>query len=167
MMQTYGVEDLRAQAKEILDLELPVSVPELEAGFKKAAKRLHPDTGGSHEAFLKASDLKDYLLTHQDDPQLILTSESKLNGKMETTDGIPLHELGRGLPSEKNAVACTDCGGSPYLNRRGLGYLAETATVGDPITCINCKGLGTVSEVDKICRWCNQGKRHDGSRCPG
>ena len=63
-----------AQALELLGFP-PTSSPtpiEIETAFKKAAKKAHPDKGGSEQAFTDIKDAKAHLLDPPIDRQLLI-----------------------------------------------------------------------------------------------
>ena len=51
----------RSQALAILGVNEGYTLPQLKAAYFKKAKQSHPDTGGSHEEFLKLQQAYEYL----------------------------------------------------------------------------------------------------------
>lgn len=49
------------QALELLGLKLPITEPTLKRAYRRLSIETHPDTGGSHEAFLHINQAYEYL----------------------------------------------------------------------------------------------------------
>lgn len=53
----------RHQAAAVLGVPVTATADEAQAAFRAAARRAHPDAGGSHEAFLALADALEVLRT--------------------------------------------------------------------------------------------------------
>lgn len=108
---------------------------ELKKLFRQQSFIMHPDSGGNaadFDALKKAYDvLKSFAVSQNGE------------GDLMTVDGIPLAELGGGLPLTVSARECSDCEG------RGWGSFSETNKTE---TCPECDGEGVFWLP---CRKCN------------
>jgi exodeoxyribonuclease V alpha subunit len=52
-------------AARFLGVEEGVTAAEIQAAYRRAAREHHPDAGGSHEAFLRLTEARDLLLSHE------------------------------------------------------------------------------------------------------
>lgn len=109
--------------KRIFNLDFPPTETELKLRFRALSKERHPDTGGSHEAFIELKEAYDMLLGYT-------TVARKYVDR--TSEGDLLVDLGRGLGPTTNGAHCKKCG--------GMGYKIETrVTSYSRIECPFCQ----------------------------
>lgn len=111
------------QAIELLktqfDLDAPVAFEDVKKKYRQESKKLHPDAGGSEEAFKALGNSFDELkkLYQMDSPLFdaepfdnVAEGEPKPPSMPRTTvDGTPLSGLGLGLGPTTNGRDCPDC----------------------------------------------------------
>lgn len=142
-----SIHDLNKVAKKFFSLTLPTSRDELKQAYRREAARLHPDKGGSHNAFVKMKRAYEILSSAEFIFQEVSTPEFTLD----------TNTLGKGLPFS-GGILCESCKGSGYFSVqinlikcpicKGNGHIARcrkcsaTGRIGSGIKCPACNGFG-------------------------
>lgn len=140
------------QAAELLHthfaLHAPVAFENVKKRYREESKKLHPDAGGSEEAFKALVGAFDELRhLYQSGSHLFdaepgnTSSEPRMPRK--TIDDTPLSELGLGLGPTTNGRDCPEC------EHRGYTVTKEHGRA----ECESCGGLGTQPR-EYACRAC-------------
>lgn len=132
------------EAYKILRLNPPFTEQQLKSAFRAKAQESHPDKGGKQEDFIKAKSAFDLLIKDAGQTQ-----------QVNTVDGTPLSELGKGL--KVSGRTCKECFGKGYneytytkfcYDCLGWGYRFNK--LNGSIKCKTCNGMG--EKVDSIAR---------------
>lgn len=126
-------------AKDLFGLELPLTEDILKTAFRRAAKKCHSDTGGKDEDFIQLKNAYDFLTSDKAIAAGVFSNgfAAKVT---ETTEGIPLSELGLGLGPTTNGRDCEKCDHKGYVQRFGFAWQI----------CKHCDDSGTVPQQE----WC-------------
>lgn len=139
---------------EYFDLACPVAFDDVKKQYRQKARLLHPDAGGSEEAFKALSGAFDELKQLYQIGSWLFDAEplpeTDENGEhrpppmpRETVDGIPLSELGLGLGPTTNGRDCSEC------DHRGYNIYREHGRA----PCKTCGGSGRKPR-EYFCRSC-------------
>jgi DnaJ-class molecular chaperone len=132
----YATTDLR-----LLCLASPYTQEELKHAYFTAARKHHPDTGGSTKAFIEVKDAYERLLP---------TCSGASKSDATTSEGDLISDLGKGLGELVNSWVCKDCSGKGWIARAHYSYGSGTCPV--------CDGRGEVETVVpgrfRYCRRC-------------
>lgn len=163
-------------AKEHFDLSLPLKADELKSAFRAAAKRLHTDTSGDERTknkFIEMKSAYDFLVK-LDGMDFVYGERAMEGGRLETTDGTPLYELGLGLGPMRNGRDCERCQHKGYTEGESFeNYCFDCSPRGlvlDGRPCGPCKGTGHFTQRNGRvvqCRVCHgRGERFGWHTCP-
>lgn len=166
-------------AKEHFDLSLPIKVEELKSAFRTAAKKFHTDTSGSagtKEKFIAMKSAYDFLVKLEG-MDFVYGERAVDGGRLATTDGTPLYELGLGLGAMRNGRDCERCQHKGYTEERNfLGQHSCTkcdwhGRVLDEVPCKPCGGTGRFTQARSghtvPCRTCHgRGNKLGYRLCP-
>lgn len=146
----------------------PIAFEDVKKKYRQETKRLHPDAGGSEEAFKALSSAFASLQELYQRGSHLFDAEpmDEKSGEVKpvsmprkTVDGIPLSELGLGLGPTTNGRECPQC------DQRGYTVVKEHGRG----KCQKCEGLGH-QHCEYRCRFC-QGtglftQSHSGKEVP-
>ncbi len=163
-------------AREQFGLSLPITSVELKSAFRKMAKELHTDTSGDKATNYKFIAMKaayDFLVNLEGMKYVYGDREKEgQTVRLQTTDGIPLHELGLGVGPLKNGRDCERCERKGYTEEEDFSsffttycYSCDsTGRVRGKASCHACKGTGKFTqERSKLvvdCRVCTGTGKH-------
>src|SRR3989344_2650499 len=104
-------------AQKFFKLALPCSREALKAAFRAEAIRLHPDASQADTGpeFVEMKEAYDFL---NEQNGLVFWQEREA----QTTDGIPLSQLGRGLKTTRNTDDCPHCKHRGYTEQVNVRY---------------------------------------------
>ena len=106
-----GVVDLY----RVLGVSQTAEPDEIRAGYKTAVKRVHPDVGGTHEAFLLVDAARRTIASGSSTASVVLPGDVALNAVLaRTCAGAPVDQSIRFFPSGLS------CGGTLILSRLGF-----------------------------------------------
>lgn len=136
-------------------LVLPCTEDELKSAYRRAAKKLHTDVGGSKEAFIAMKDAYDALSKA---PEILMMCHEDKRDR--TTRGDLLSSLGLGLGPTINGRDCPSCDRKGYRTTQEIGYTkcSKCDGHGDIMLCRACYGSGLYTNPvnRKVpCRRCN------------
>lgn len=126
--------DAVRMAEVCFGLALPTTLDELKKAFRKKAKQLHSDVGGSDAGFIKLKQAYDALLAAAGYLSGVFEGENAAR-ELTTAEGHPLSGLGLGLGSMKNGRDCSRCQRKGYTEERGIEWKV----------CEHCDEFGMVS----------------------
>lgn len=128
------------EAKSTLGIENEVNRSVIKKNFRRLCFLNHPDVGGSVEKFNTIKEAYELLIV------LNFSENEAIDGcEIEkTVCGIPLSELGLGLPITISAKYCDCCDGSGYVSN-------EIAEDYEYVGCTYCNGEGVINFPCKKC----------------
>ena len=136
------------QAKSVLDLNSTFTLIKLKRAYRFKAMMVHPDKGGTQDAFFELKTAFDLLKIYCEDPE----AEEKQG---EYIGDKPLSEFGKGYPITESARTCDDCEGKGYKSyEESRGFV--------DVQCPDCKGDGAYWVPCKKCSGSGKFKNHQG-----
>jgi DnaJ family protein A protein 2 len=146
--------DVNTLARTYFGVTLPVPSVRLKRAYHQQCLKLHPDRGGDEQEF---KEMQAAYATITSGPLSAVFDDPEYTEPV-TIDGVPLAQLGLGLPG--NGYECPACAHKGYLPRvqrdpvpcqHCSGYGAEPFQ--RQFKCVTCCGTGKKGEV--TCRYCH------------
>ncbi len=129
--------------RRVFELEFPPTEVELKSKYRTLSKERHPDTGGSHKAFVELKEAYDMLLGYA-------TEAKKYQDR--TSQGDLLVDLGKGLGPTTNGAHCKDCNSLGYIQKMRVTSYTQTPCLRCQIQCGRCAGRGKLKAT--LCPEC-------------